>query len=450
MPRFRMKNLLVLAHVCLSASMVGCLGVSASAEVFINEVFFDPGGAGFDQRDEFIELRGSANLPLDGYYLLGIESEDNLAGTGAAGTIDNLFDFSGVSLGSNGFLALRQSGNQAGGATDSGPSRYTVAPGATDLINTGTGPGYGSGATSSIGAEDQGNEGTIENGGTTLMLVRNVSGAAPTLGLDLDEGNDGLDNPNGQEGWEIIDAVAFFEPLETIFGRAYAPIVYGKETIGQQFFFEGGIRSVDPGLEPGAEYVGVGFELEYLGRWGNSTGQTNADWHASNFTDDAGSGSQPLGSLPAGSPIDFRQSYTGDHGDLASGDPNTPSSQPTSSQGRLESNKNVPYGTKLLTNIGGPNYLTGDYNGDGVVNAADYTTWRDAEGTVGTESAHPAADHNHDFAVDESDYTLWTAAYGGPNATASVSLAETVPEPATVLPVALATLLSLSGRKPRH
>ncbi|MEO0530751.1 MAG: hypothetical protein AAF266_09290 [Planctomycetota bacterium] len=424
---------------------VSLLSVPATAEVFINEVFFDPGGAGFDQRDEFIELRGPAGFALDDYYLIAIEGEDNSAGTGAAGQIDNIFNFEGVSLGSNGFLAIRQAGNLEGGATDSGPSRYTVVPGATDLLNTGSGPGYGSGATSTIGAEDEGNEGAIENGGTTLMLIRNVSGEAPTVGFDLDDGNDGLDHPDGQEGWEIVDAVSFFEPLETVFGRAYAPVVFGREEPGQLVFFEGGIRTIDPAIEPGAEYFGVGYEIEYIGRWGNSTGQTPDDWHASNLTDNSGSGALSPAQLPPGSPVDFRQSFTGDHGDLASGSTDTPSSQPSPGQGRIESNQGVPYGTRLLTNIGGPNYITGDYNGDGVVNAADYTTWRDTEGTVGTEFAHPAADHNHDFDVDAQDYAIWTTNFGAPNATV-LPASSTVPEPASVVLVALAITARLSRR----
>ncbi len=433
----------VLGVACASFVL---LGSHATAEVYINELFLDPGGAGFDQRDEFIELRGMAGMSLENHYLLFLEGEDNVEGTGAAGTIDNLFDLGEASLGSNGYLVLRQSGNKTGDINDSGPSRYTPAPGATDLLNTGTGPGYGSGPGSIIGAQDVGGEGSIENGAFTAMLIRNDSGEIPALGEDLDVGNDGLDNPNGREGWSILDAIAAFEPLETVFGRSYAPIAYGREEIGQQVFFAGGIREIDPGLEPGAEYVGVGFEVEYLGRWGNSTGQTDADWHASNLTDNPGSGAIPEASLPDGSPLDYRQSFTGDHGELASGDPSTPSSQPTETQGSLESNREVPYGTRLLTNVGAPNYITGDYNNDGVVNAADYTVWRDTTSVLGSESVHPEADHNHDFRVDQSDYDLWAKHFGSPHSTPVVIASAAVPEP-TTLAVLLGGLLAAAFRR---
>ncbi|TWT32413.1 hypothetical protein KOR34_41760 [Posidoniimonas corsicana] len=417
------------------------------AELYINEIFFDPGGDGVEQRDEFIELRGAPGMPLDDHYLIFVENEDNGDNTGPAGLVENIFTLDGYSLGSNGFLVFRQAGNLLGGAGDSGPSRYSVVPGATDLVNTGAGPGYGSGATSTIGAEDEGGEGSLENGGFTAMLIRKNTGPVPTIGLDLDEGNDGLDNPNGQEGWEILDAIGYFEPLETVYGRSYAPINFGREEPGELVFFDGGIKEIQPNIEPDAVYVGVGYEIEYLGRWGNSTGQTNDDWHISNLTDNPGSGRLTAGQLPDGAPVDYRQSYTGDHGLLASGSTDTPPTQPGESQGSLESNKDVPYGTRLLTNIGGPNYLTGDYNGDGYVNAADYTIWRDSLGAVGDEFAHPAADANHNFMVDGADYEIWRAAYGAPEAPPAAAAVAGVPEPASALLVIAALPLAAIRRR---
>ena len=48
--------------------------------------------------------------------------------------------------------------------------------------------------------------------------------------------------------------------------------------------------------------------------------------------------------------------------------------------------------------------LAGDYNANGVVDAADYVVWRQ---TAGTSGAGLAADGNGDFHVDEHDYALW-------------------------------------------
>lgn len=433
-----------LTPVALFALMT--LAPQASGQVYINEIFFDPGGSGVELRDEFIELRGAPGMSLANHFLLFIENEDNATRTGGAGRIDNIFDLGAASaggaasLGSNGFLTLRMGGDGIG----SGSSLYSVATGATDLVNNGVGPGYGSGATSSIGAQDDGDNGTTENGGFTAMLIRNDGDPVanrPTIAFDLDVGNDGLDVPTGRAGWTILDAIGIHaEVREAVFGRTYAPITFGWEKIGQRVLFPGvGFVNANPGLEPGAEYVDVGRETEYIARWGNSTGQTSYDWHASNVTDNPGSGS-------AGAPLDYRQSFTGNHSDLASGDPNVPPSQPTAEQGFLESNQNVPYGTKLLTNIGGPNYIFGDYNADGVVDAADYTVWRDTQGQLGTEANQPAADHNHDFLVNGADYTLWGANYGAPNIVPAPAVAIPEPSALAVTLVALAIAAKPSSR----
>jgi autotransporter-associated beta strand protein len=82
--------------------------------------------------------------------------------------------------------------------------------------------------------------------------------------------------------------------------------------------------------------------------------------------------------------------------------------------------------------------LPGDYNGDGLVDAADYTVWRDS---VGQEGSDLAADGDHNQHVDELDYNLWKTNFGrtadDPQNAASESTA--VPEPASLI-LALAML----------
>ncbi len=73
--------------------------------------------------------------------------------------------------------------------------------------------------------------------------------------------------------------------------------------------------------------------------------------------------------------------------------------------------------------------LTGDFNDDGRVDAADYTVWRD---TAGTSGQALAADANGDQTVNEIDLSAWRQNYG---ATAS---ATAIPEPAAAC---LATLV---------
>ena len=52
--------------------------------------------------------------------------------------------------------------------------------------------------------------------------------------------------------------------------------------------------------------------------------------------------------------------------------------------------------------------LAGDYNGDGTVNAADYTIWRNTKGSADDLRA----DGNHNGIVDQGDYDLWHANFG--------------------------------------
>jgi hypothetical protein len=54
--------------------------------------------------------------------------------------------------------------------------------------------------------------------------------------------------------------------------------------------------------------------------------------------------------------------------------------------------------------------LAGDYNGNGVVDAADYTLWRDTPG--GSVSAATGADGNGDGMVDALDYSVWKTNFG--------------------------------------
>ena len=67
--------------------------------------------------------------------------------------------------------------------------------------------------------------------------------------------------------------------------------------------------------------------------------------------------------------------------------------------------------------------LAGDYNGDGVVDAADYTVWRDT-----LDSATDLrADGNHNDVIDAGDYDVWKLNFG--QAAGSGALAAAVPEP---------------------
>ena len=76
--------------------------------------------------------------------------------------------------------------------------------------------------------------------------------------------------------------------------------------------------------------------------------------------------------------------------------------------------------------------LPGDYNGDLIVDAADYTLWRDTLGS--TTDLRANGDNTGDSMgiIDRADYDFWKTNFGnGPMGAASV--ASVVPEPASAL-----------------
>jgi hypothetical protein len=93
--------------------------------------------------------------------------------------------------------------------------------------------------------------------------------------------------------------------------------------------------------------------------------------------------------------------------------------------------------TTNLTNgslqIGAAPTLTGDYNTNGTVDAADYVLWRE---TLNQMGAGLAADGNANNQIDAGDFDVWRANFGKPAIGASATnglagSASFVPEPAS-------------------
>jgi len=71
--------------------------------------------------------------------------------------------------------------------------------------------------------------------------------------------------------------------------------------------------------------------------------------------------------------------------------------------------------------------LPGDFNHDGIVDAADYTVWED---TLGQTGSGLIADGDGNHVVDIADYEIWTK-YFGNRSSSGVGAAATIPEPAS-------------------
>ena len=60
--------------------------------------------------------------------------------------------------------------------------------------------------------------------------------------------------------------------------------------------------------------------------------------------------------------------------------------------------------------------LLGDYNGDDIVDAADYTVWRDSIGST----TNIAADGNGNGVIDNGDFDVWRSISAKPPAAVQV------------------------------
>jgi hypothetical protein len=93
---------------------------------------------------------------------------------------------------------------------------------------------------------------------------------------------------------------------------------------------------------------------------------------------------------------------------------------------------------------------SGDYNGNGSVDAADFVIWRKALGQSNMTPIGFLADGDNDGQVDEDDYNIWRANYGATSIHGPLPAAG-VPEPATwlILVVALMPVASAACRRIR-
>ncbi len=240
-------------RLLLGVLAVLCLGAPAQlargAGPWINEVFFNPPGS-FDAPNEYIEIRGTPNSTLSlGTYFVSIEGN----GSGNPGTIQNVFDLSGRAIGGNGFLVLLQNSNA-----------YTAHAHASVAVNT-VGPGWGQGASSTVGHRGRNSSSTdLENPSITYLLIQ--TSLAPANEVDLDADNDGVPENPVFSTWTVIDGVGILD------NTGLGDVAYGVINFR---------RNAAATVMPGTTVVPIDFTPDYVGRSGNTTGWTAGGWVAS-------------------------------------------------------------------------------------------------------------------------------------------------------------------------
>jgi predicted extracellular nuclease len=161
--------------------------------IVINEMQVSTAGTDW----EFVELFGTANASLDGYFLVGVESD------GSAGTIDLVIDLTGQSLDANGFFLA---------ASPTAEATYGVT---ADLAIP---------------------ENSFENGSAAYFLVQGFTGAT---GDDLDANDDGV--LDSLPWTDVSDSVSIVDSL--------ADAQYGAAVLGPDgsFLPSGVFRTTDGG-----------------------------------------------------------------------------------------------------------------------------------------------------------------------------------------------------------
>jgi hypothetical protein len=142
----------------------------------------------------------------------------------------------------------------------------------------------------------------------------------------------------------------------------------------------------------------------------------------------AGTSNQYLASLDTSTVGQFAASYT-----LNFSDENVPGA---ASLGSLVLNLSGIVQAPVFT-------TTGDFNGDGIVDGADYLVWQNHAGATGTTST---GDANGDGFVNAADLAVWTGQFG----TDGGGAVQSVPEPSIVCFIGLPAFVLLEGNARRR
>jgi hypothetical protein len=171
------------------------------------------------------------------------------------------------------------------------------------------------------------------------------------------------------------------------------------------------------------------------GTFAGIQGGNGPDWYEANWT--TSNLSEAVGSLATPSLGSFESLDLGVAWDSALGERDLTFQYQDPITGQLLSG--VVYYGDLVTPVAA---IGGDYNGDGVVDAADYSVWRDSLGSDATALAAGTRNPANSGLVNADDYTFWRAHFGSTAPTALSAAPTVVPEPSACLLLVACSLLA--------
>ena len=227
---------------------MGFLWSPGTAQMYISEVMYSPGGD--DIPREFVEVRGtpSATIPSN-TYLLFIEGDGNTD----FGNTKMYFDLSGLSFGTNGYLAFLM------------PSSPFSAVAGANVITAGASTNGGwAGLSEYVGS---GSSGLDEIESNSMNIILATTPTALTSRPDIDDDDDGFIDDG--LGWTIHDGITILDSDDTN-EYAYTDLVFARDP--SVVIAPSGALIYD--MSHFSSSGGGG----YVGRIGESTGSTGNDW----------------------------------------------------------------------------------------------------------------------------------------------------------------------------
>ncbi|WP_165440551.1 cadherin domain-containing protein [Rubripirellula amarantea] len=218
----------------------------------ISELLVDPlFGANVLDTHQLLEFRGAPDTQLSDNTYFVVVDEQNFS----RGEIREVFDLSGLSFGSNGYLVLTQEG-----------STHVVAAEANHIQSTAVGfTGLPDSRYSSL--DTDGHIGDVLVGANGYFLIE--SDVPPTVGADIDTDDDGLAEIGGvRADWRILDSVSL-HPFVAAGDQGYGQILISEPSTGN----DPNLRTVEPGVSI-VTVDGGG----YVARLGESVGSEPEAW----------------------------------------------------------------------------------------------------------------------------------------------------------------------------